>query len=117
MCLGAEQPARPLRAMITFVTPSHTTVTFRTKRFAQSSSNGSCASTSDKHRAVVTTEGGYAMFLDRIKSPRCPKCGACMACRNLEPDRPGFASRTFECPKCYVNNTFVSSISHEIRGS
>jgi hypothetical protein len=87
------------------------------KRFAQSSSNGSRASTSDKHRAVVTTEGGYAMFVDRIKSPRCPKCGAMMSLRIIEPERPGFDSRTFECPKCYDTETFVASISHEIRVS
>jgi DNA-directed RNA polymerase subunit M/transcription elongation factor TFIIS len=54
------------------------------------------------------------MFADRIKSPRCPKCGAMMSLRIIEPERPGFDSRTFECPKCYGTETFVASISHEI---
>jgi hypothetical protein len=39
------------------------------------------------------------MFIDAIKSPRCPKCGAMMSLRIIEPERPGFDSRTFECPK------------------
>jgi DNA-directed RNA polymerase subunit M/transcription elongation factor TFIIS len=57
------------------------------------------------------------MIVDRIKSPRCPKCGAMMSLRIIEPERPGFDSRTFECPKCYDTETFVASISHEINVS
>jgi hypothetical protein len=37
-----------------------------------------------------------------------------MSLRIIEPERPGFDSRTFECPKCYGTETFVASISHEI---
>jgi len=54
---------------------------------------------------------GCAMFVDRIKSPRCPKCGAMMSLRIIEPARPGFDSWTFECPKCYDTETLVASIS------
>jgi predicted RNA-binding Zn-ribbon protein involved in translation (DUF1610 family) len=54
------------------------------------------------------------MFVDRIKSPRCPKCGAMMSLRIIEPERHGFDSRTFECPKCDDTEIFVASISHEI---
>jgi hypothetical protein len=57
------------------------------------------------------------MFADRIKSPQCPKCGAMMSLRIIEPERPGFDSRTFECPKCYGSETFVASISPEIEVS
>src|SRR6266850_8464249 len=85
--------------------------------FAQSSSNCSRRSTSDKRRTVVTTERGYAMFVDRIKCPRCPKCGAMMSLRIIEPEKPGFDARTFECPKCYGTETFVASISREINVS
>jgi hypothetical protein len=28
----------------------------------------------------------------------------------IEPERPGFDSRTFECPKCYGIKTLVASI-------
>jgi hypothetical protein len=60
---------------------------------------------------------GCAMFVDRIKSPRCPKCGAMMSMRIIEPEGPGFDSRAFECPKCYDTEAFVASISHEINVS
>jgi hypothetical protein len=83
--------------------------------FAQSGSIG-CAP-----RLATNVEqdliGGYAMFVDRIKSPRCPKCGAMMALRIIEPERPGFDSRTFECPKCFDTETLVASISCEIDAS
>jgi hypothetical protein len=50
------------------------------------------------------------MLVDR----RCSKCGAVMELRLIEPERPGFDLRTFECPKCYDTETFVASISCEI---
>jgi hypothetical protein len=37
-----------------------------------------------------------------------------MSLRLIEPERPGFDSRTFECPKCYDAETFVVSISCEV---
>jgi hypothetical protein len=40
-----------------------------------------------------------------------------MSLRIIEPERPGFDSRTFECPKCYDTETFVASISHEINAA
>ena len=40
-----------------------------------------------------------------------------MSLRIIEPERPGFDSRTFECPKCYDTETFVASISREINVS
>jgi len=54
------------------------------------------------------------MFADRFKGPRCQKCGETMALRIIEPERPGFDSRTFECPKCFDTETLVASISCEI---
>jgi hypothetical protein len=70
--------------------------------FAQSSSNS------------ATAYWGYAMFVDVIKNPRCPKCGEMMALRLIEPERPGFDLRTFECPKCFGTETLVASISCEV---
>jgi hypothetical protein len=49
------------------------------------------------------------MFADRFKGPRCQKWGETL--RIIEPERPGFDSRTFECPKCFVTETLVVSIS------
>lgn len=54
------------------------------------------------------------MFVERIKSPLCSKCGEAMLLRIIEPERPGFDLRTFECPKCFVTETLVVSISSEV---
>jgi ssDNA-binding Zn-finger/Zn-ribbon topoisomerase 1 len=54
------------------------------------------------------------MFMDAIKTPPCPKCGVTMSLRIIEPERPGFDSRTFECPKCYDTETLVVSIYSEV---
>jgi hypothetical protein len=61
--------------------------------------------------------GGYAVFVNVIKNPGCLKCGEMMALRIIEPERPGFDSRTFECPKCYDTETLVVSISCEVDAS
>ena len=37
-----------------------------------------------------------------------------MALRIIEPERPGFDLRIFECPKCFVTETLVVSISCEV---
>jgi hypothetical protein len=57
------------------------------------------------------------MLVDHIKSPRCPKCEEKMALRVIEPERPGFDSRTFECSKCFGTETLVVSISSEANAS
>jgi hypothetical protein len=36
-----------------------------------------------------------------------------MSLQIIEPERAGFDSQTFECPKCYDLKTFVASISFE----
>jgi hypothetical protein len=65
-----------------------------------------------KARAMVRLLlGGYAVLANVIRGPRCPKCEEMMALRVIEPERPGFDSRTFECPKCYDTETLVVSIS------
>jgi hypothetical protein len=79
-----------------------TSVTFRTRDLR-------------KARSMVNLPiGGYAMFVNVIKSPHCQKCGDTMALRIIEPERPGFDLRTFECPKCYDTEKVVVSISCEI---
>jgi hypothetical protein len=37
-----------------------------------------------------------------------------MLLRIIEPERPGFDLRTFECQKCFVIETLVVSISSEV---
>jgi hypothetical protein len=51
------------------------------------------------------------VFVDLTKNLRCPKCEEMMALRFIEPERPGFDSRTFECPECFGTKTLVVSIS------
>jgi hypothetical protein len=51
------------------------------------------------------------MLVTSIKSPRCSKCGDTMSLRIIEPERPGFDSQTFECPKCSDTKTLVAPIS------
>jgi hypothetical protein len=51
------------------------------------------------------------MFVASFTSPRCSKCEEMMSLRIIEPERPGFESQTFECPKCYDAKTLVTPIS------
>jgi hypothetical protein len=64
-------------------------------------------------RRARPNKGGCAMLVESIKSPQCPKCGETMSLRIIEPERPGFDSRTFECPRCFGTETLVASISSE----
>jgi hypothetical protein len=57
------------------------------------------------------------MLVASIKSPRCSKCGETMSLSIIEPERPGFDSQTFECPKCYDTKTLVAPISSAIEVS
>jgi hypothetical protein len=54
------------------------------------------------------------VFVNVIKSPCCQKCGETMTLRLIEPERPGFGLRTFECPECLGTETLVASISCEV---
>jgi hypothetical protein len=40
-----------------------------------------------------------------------------MSLRIIEPERPGFDSRTFECPKCFVTDTLVIPISRKVEAA
>jgi hypothetical protein len=40
-----------------------------------------------------------------------------MSLRIIEPERPGFNLRTFECSKCFVTDTLVVPISREAKVS
>jgi len=42
--------------------------------------------------------------------PVCSKCGAPMWLFRIEPDKPGFALRSFECPRCQYQMTEVIEI-------
>ena len=40
------------------------------------------------------------LFRDRLMEAPCTKCGAKMTLARIEPDKPGYDRRTFECTKC-----------------
>ncbi len=39
--------------------------------------------------------------------PECPKCSARMYLAIIEPEKPGFDLRTYECPSCRHAETVV----------
>jgi hypothetical protein len=84
--------------------------------FAQSASKGAqgCNWLLGEYHGCNWLLGGYTVLGNVIKSPRCAKCGEMMALRLIEPERPGFDLRTFECPKCFGTETLVASISCEV---
>lgn len=61
----------------------------------------------------VTVERIMSAFPTAIPSPKvidrpsCPKCGTKMMLRRIEPDAPDHDKRTFECPSCNHEETFV----------
>jgi len=40
----------------------------------------------------------------------CPKCSTPMGLTRIIPDKPGFDSRTFDCPKCGQQETKIFEI-------
>jgi predicted RNA-binding Zn-ribbon protein involved in translation (DUF1610 family) len=36
----------------------------------------------------------------QIALPKCPACGALMWLASIEPDKPDYDRRSFECPRC-----------------
>ena len=43
----------------------------------------------------------------KIDGPKCTKCGTPMWIARIEPDKPGFDKRTFECPACDHSETII----------
>jgi DNA-directed RNA polymerase subunit RPC12/RpoP len=39
--------------------------------------------------------------------PVCTKCGTPMWLTRIQPDQPGYARRSFECPRCHHQMTEV----------
>jgi DNA-directed RNA polymerase subunit M/transcription elongation factor TFIIS len=42
-----------------------------------------------------------------ILRPACPKCSTQMHLARIEPEKPGYDLRTFECPRCQHSETVV----------
>jgi uncharacterized Zn finger protein len=42
-----------------------------------------------------------------IELPRCPNCGGQMMLTRIEPERPGYDRRLFECKECGHSETTI----------
>ena len=51
------------------------------------------------------------LFRDRLMDTLCKKCGAKMTLARIEPDKPSYDLRTFECTKC--NNVDQYIVEYE----
>ena len=51
------------------------------------------------------------LFRDRLMEALCTKCGAKMTLARIEPDKPGYDLRSFECTKC--NNVDQYIVEYE----
>ena len=47
------------------------------------------------------------LFRDRLMEAPCTRCGAKMKLARIEPARPGYDLRTFECTKCNNADQFI----------
>jgi hypothetical protein len=47
------------------------------------------------------------LFRDRLMEAPCTKCGAKMTLARIEPDKPGYDLRTFECTKCNNADQYI----------
>jgi hypothetical protein len=47
------------------------------------------------------------LFRDRLMEAPCTRCGAKMSLARIEPDRPGYDLRSFECTKCNNVDQYV----------
>jgi Zn ribbon nucleic-acid-binding protein len=45
-----------------------------------------------------------------IEGPECPECSALAYLALIEPEKPGFDRRAFECPRCQHVETVVVKI-------
>jgi transcriptional regulator NrdR family protein len=43
--------------------------------------------------------------------PECPECSALIYLAMIEPEKPGFDLRTFECPRCQHAKTVVVELA------
>jgi hypothetical protein len=53
----------------------------------------------------ATQVSGHAVA--KSDRPTCANCGTLMWLARIAPDKPGFDSRTFECPVCNESQTLV----------
>ena len=49
---------------------------------------------------VMTIYTPATPYSDLIKRPPCPQCGKAMLLARIEPEKPDYDRRTFQCAEC-----------------
>ena len=56
---------------------------------------------------IVTVAVMICQTVDALKDPPCPECEVMMWISEIEPDKPDFDRRTFECPRLHTETMVV----------
>jgi uncharacterized protein (UPF0212 family) len=59
---------------------------------------------------MLSTQPNPLFSVAEIGVLNCPGCGNPMRLARIEPDKPGFDLRIFECPKCRTGESFLVAI-------
>jgi ssDNA-binding Zn-finger/Zn-ribbon topoisomerase 1 len=59
---------------------------------------------------ISRSPGFLSRLTDLLWGLACPKCSTPMVLRQITPDKPGFDSRIFGCPRCGQQKTKVFKI-------
>jgi hypothetical protein len=59
---------------------------------------------------MLSTQPNPLFSVAEIGVLNCSGCGKPMRLARIEPDKPGFDLRTFECPKCSTRESFIVAI-------
>jgi DNA-directed RNA polymerase subunit RPC12/RpoP len=59
---------------------------------------------------MLSTQPNPLFSVAEIGVLNCARCSKPMRLASIEPDKPGFDLRAFECPKCNSGKTFLVAI-------
>jgi hypothetical protein len=51
-----------------------------------------------------------AQITNPLKDPQCPECGCVMWLDLIEPRKPGYEERIFQCPRCLYSDSAVVEV-------
>ena len=55
-----------------------------------------------------------ARITNPLKDPQCPECGCVMWLDRIEPRKPGYEERIFQCPRCLYSDSAVAEVFRSI---
>jgi hypothetical protein len=59
---------------------------------------------------MLSTQPNPLFSVAEIGILNCPRCGKPMRLTCIEPDKPGFDLRSFECAKCNTSEAFLAAV-------